>query len=481
MSKFISRRAFSLGATVGVVSLSAIPPLLRGQSIFDNSGLANLLGSSGDAFDQSLQGAYSFLNTMMDAYAAGSTVRLVQSYSDKAFAPFPSVAFTYDNAVTIMAYLARGMSGDVQRAIVLGHGLVHAQKTNFPVADGRFAQAYYVNTPDATGAYITPCAFPFYFYSSSVGDQAWAGLALAQLYHHTGTKAFLTAALSVANWIVTNTYDTQGPGGYRFGAVITPSNTSAPSGNGKSTEHNIDTFAFFTMLAELTNNAAATSNVMTWRANANHALTFVQAMFNASGGFFYTGTQADQVTTNTYPIPEDVQTWSYLALQSKTYGVSLDWVKSNLATLDTPSSPASALTGLGNINVQGETFDTASLATSGNDPEAVWLEGTAHTVAALLSRRAEKPFDSWFSNGDLETALTLLQNLRFAQAKLGAGQTVNGLTITLGQGLVAATGNLDTGFGYDYYPNLHIGATGWYAVALRTANPFQLGLRSQNW
>ena len=109
-------------------------------------------------------------------------------------------------------------------------------------------------------------------------------------------------------------------------------------------------------------------------------------MFNTAGGFFYTGTNADQITISTSIIPEDVQTWSYLALQSEAYGVSIDWVKTNLITIDTPSSPFSALKGMGNVRVEGETFDTASLATSGNDPEAVWLEGTAHTAAALLSR-----------------------------------------------------------------------------------------------
>ena len=37
--------------------------------------------------------------------------------------------------------------------------------------------------------------------------------------------------------------------------------------------------------------------------------------------------------------------------------------------------------------------------------------------------------------------------------------------------VVAATGYLDTGFGYGYYPDLHIGATGWYVMAAQAANP----------
>ncbi len=484
-----TRRGFASLAAAGLLSIAMRKPS-SAQGIYDSPGLTALFGDSVEAFQASLEGALTFLNTMQDAYAAGSTVRLSQSYSDQLFGPgFPYVGFTYDNAVVIHAYLARGLAGDVQRATVLGNGLLHAQATNFPVSDGRFAQGYYVNAADSSGASVTPAAFPFYFYSNSVGDQAWAGMALAQLYHATGDPAFLTAALKVANWIVANTYDTLGAGGYRFGTTINPQNQSVPSTNGKSTEHNIDTYAFFTMLATLTKGGKSNANGMTWSSLAQHALSFVQAMFNSTGGFFYTGTLGDQITINKYPIPEDVQTWSYLAMQNNAYGVSLDWVKTNLVTIDTPSSPFGALKGLGNLRVEGETFDTASLATNGaaNDPEAVWLEGTAHTAAALLSRQARGPAwdnqdrDDRESDGDFRTAHELLQNIKLAQSKLGTGQTVNSKPITAGQGIVAATGQLDTGFGYDYFPDLHIGATGWYVLALLAANPFQLGYRTRRW
>ncbi len=482
MTNKMTRRGFGSIATAGVLSLVGTKTA-PAQSFYNSPDMGDLFGRSSEDFETSLDGAFSFLNTMQDAYVGGNTVRLTQSYSDQLFAPFSSVAFTYDNAVVIQAYLARGLAGDVQRAVVLGNGLVHAQATNFPVSDGRFAQSYFVNTADATGAFVTAAAFPFYFYTSSVGDQAWAGMALAQLYHRTGTAAFLTAALNVGNWIVTNAYDTLGAGGYRFGTNINPSNQSVPSTNGKSTEHNIDTYAFFTMLATRTKGGQSSANGLSWASNAQHALTFVQAMFNTSGGFFYTGTLGDQITINTSPIPEDVQTWSYLALQDNAYGVSLDWVKTNLLTIDTPSAPFSALKGLGNLRVEGETFDTASLATNGgvNDPEAVWLEGTTHTAAALLSRQLPAEKDIPFYKGDLNTAVGLLQNIRFAQSKLGVGQKVNGAVIPAGQGITASTGQLDTGFGYDYFPDLHIGATGWYALAVLAANPFQLGYRSSKW
>ena len=475
MIRVLSRRQFGLAATSGILSLSGSNHA-GGQSIYHSPEQTTLYGRDCDAFQSSIDGAYTFLSTMSDAYATGATTRLVQSYSDQAFPGFSQVAFTYDNAVIVLAYLARDRAEDIYRASVLGDGLVHAQATNFPFHDGRFAQAYYVNVPDSSGAYITPAAYPFYFYGSAVGDQAWAGMALAQLYKRTGKSAYLTAALSAGNWIVANTYDTQGAGGYRFGAIINQYNQSVPSPNGKATEHNIDTYAFFTMLAKLTRSGKA-ANGATWSSLAAHALSFVEALFEPAGGFFYTGTNSDQVTISKGIIPEDVQTWSYLALKNSAYGVSLDWVKTNLVTIDAPSSPFSALKGLGNLRILGETFDTASLATSGNDPEAVWLEGTAHTAAALLARQMEPDNDLPLFSGDLQTARMLLENLRFAQSKLGVGQKVNSVPIPPGQGIVSATGQLDTGFGYDYYPNLHIGATGWYALAAQAANPFQLSQR----
>jgi hypothetical protein len=76
---------------------------------------------------------------------------------------------------------------------------------------------------------------------------------------------------------------------------------------------------------------------------------------------------------------------------------------------------------------------------------------------------------------DLATALLLLDNIRAAQKQLGRGQTVGGTPIPAGQGIVASSSVLNGGFGSSYYPNLHIGATGWAAMAAQLGNPFLLG------
>jgi hypothetical protein len=467
----ITRRKF-FGFGLGAAAAAGIVPLSLASPAHAAPTDPASQPDNAIAFFGSIDKALDFQNTMMDAYATGDTVRLTQSYADQS--GLESTAFTYDNAVSIHAYLLNGSRDSLARAEVLGQGLIYAQATNFPFNDGRFAQAYFVNQPSASGAFITPAAFPFYFYTSAVGDQSWAGMALAQLYHRTRKASYLTAALNVANWIVTNTFNTLGPGGYSFGTNINQFNQSVPSTNGKSTEHNIDTYAFFTMLDQLTHHGTA-NNGTSWKDLAAHALSFVTAMYNAPGGYFFTGTLGDQITVNPTPIPEDCQTWSYLALLNNRFKHTIDWAIANLQTTDTSASTNSNLTG--SESFTGMVFDTASLAPTipGSDPNAVWLEGTSHTIAALIARSiagADSPRDRV---QNLQAAVRFVDTCENAQAQLGAGQTVNGAAIPLGQGLVASTSQMDTGFGYTYGPSKHIGATGWYLIAARGGNPFQLG------
>jgi hypothetical protein len=238
----ISRRDL-FGMGVGAVATAGLAPLALTKSAYASGVSSSSPIAEAEGYLSSINKAFQFQEMMMDAYATGNTVRLTQSYSDAALG---ATAFTYDNAVSIHGYLLRGNADGLNRAEVLGNGLLYAQANNFPVADGRFAQAYFVNVPSSDGAYISPAAAPYYFYGSAVGDQAWAGMALAQLYRRTGQSKYLTAALKVGNWIVTNTYNTLGAGGYSYGTIIDQYNQSQPSPNGKSTKHNIDTYAFFT-------------------------------------------------------------------------------------------------------------------------------------------------------------------------------------------------------------------------------------------
>jgi hypothetical protein len=81
-------------------------------------------------------------------------------------------------------------------------------------------------------------------------------------------------------------------------------------------------------------------------------------------------------------------------------------------------------------------------------------------------------------HGDVDTAQILLDNISASQETLAKDQTAGGKTIPDGEGVVAASSVLNTGFGFSYDPNRHIGATSWFAMAGQAGNPLQLGFRS---
>src|SRR5215471_20566619 len=129
------RRMMQLGigaATAGVVPASK--PLAYASAL----GIVRDLDvPGGPQLRASINAAYEFLRQMMDAYTQGSTVRLCQSYCDQiAGGTFLSTAFTYDNALLALAFLAREHSDDIARAIIIGNALVYAQQTD-PANDGQ--------------------------------------------------------------------------------------------------------------------------------------------------------------------------------------------------------------------------------------------------------------------------------------------------------------------------------------------------------
>src|ERR1700732_2567525 len=137
-SKISRRRMMQLGvgaATAGVVQVSKPLAYASGLGANDDFDVPG-----GPQLQNSTKAAYAFLRQMMDAYAQGSTVRLCQSYCDQiAGGTFFSTAFTYDNALLALAFLARGHSDDMERAIIIGNALLYAQQTD-PAGDGRFRQ-----------------------------------------------------------------------------------------------------------------------------------------------------------------------------------------------------------------------------------------------------------------------------------------------------------------------------------------------------
>lgn len=434
-----------------------------------------------DAFGDrngSIVRAYEYLSLAMDAYQQGRTPRLVQSYADSQ--GLGSTAFVYDNALAILAYLNRGRRDDVARAMLLGDSFLYAQTHDGTYSDGRLRQAYWVGPftlPIATNdsyfvrkdGSVNLVGAPWFFVGSSVSDMSWVGIALARLFARTGKSRYLEGSLRLGRWIVDNAFDTFGLGGYSFGVDGNNQRLSLM----KLTEHNVDVYGFFTnLLAPLTGEAR-------WMNRGRHALEFIERMWNADDGFFYTGSN-DGKTIDTAVVLEEVQSESYLSLLDRRYADALDWTKSNLVATDTPQSLNASFTG--NLRLSGVSFsDVSRRATErGNpsdplpDPDAVWFEGSAHMAAALLARRLGARRDLPTFHGDIATASEYLDHIVLAQSELGRGQTVNGVALPGRSGVVAASSVLNTGTGFSYFPNVHLGATSWYLLAALAGNPYQL-------
>ncbi|WP_242635182.1 Tat pathway signal sequence domain protein [Cellulomonas sp. zg-ZUI22] len=412
--------------------------------------------------------AVAFVRAATDAYPALNTgPRLAQSYTDEL--GLFSTAFVYDNALAVCALLADGRRGSVETARVIGDGLLFAQEHDPDHADGRLRQGYnvgpytfYDGSPQPDGFVRADGAanvgWQFGFLGTAVGDMAWPGIALLQLYRATRDPRYRDGAVRIGEWITATTWSTAPLGGFSFG--VDGANQPVPNG---STEHNVDCVAFFTMLRKATGDRR-------WGGAVEHARRFVERMWEPASGWFWTGTN-DGVEINRDPVPLDPATWSRLAIGDRRYDPALDWAASALAVTDDAAAPTSQLPD--GEQVSGVTFSTASLTSTAQyngitvHPQGVWLEGTAQLATSLLDRDRR---------GDRQRAEALLAQVRHAQDVLGGGQHLGGVEVD--GGVVAASSLLDSGFGFGYFQVQHVGATSWFLLASTRSNPMRWdGLR----
>jgi hypothetical protein len=377
----------------------------------------------------SVDNAYTFLYNMMDTYASGSTLRLPPSYVNTAASNNGDVAYIYDDAVMIIALLTRGTAEDISRAEIMGDAIVCAQAHD-PIGDGRLRDQYHTDPFILPNGDVNIDGGKDEGEGSDTGNMAWTGLALVRLYHATNNVSYLNAAIALGNFIQTNDYSTNGAGGYTGG--INPNYTKITY---KSTEHQIDLYGFFTMMAKATGDRI-------WDTYAQHALTEMLALWDSSGGNYWIGTLNNGVTINKTddPKPEDVQSWSYLSTTLADHEQALDWVVKTLAVTKDGFS--------------GVAFDTGDIS-HGKCCTGVWFEGTAHMAAALKLRKLP---------GDAALATAYLADIEYAQT--------NGLNND-GLGIIAASINGLEADGDHYYASLHVGATGWYCLAAHGGNPFR--------
>jgi hypothetical protein len=404
-------------AAVGLITIGAVAVTAAGAPSAPMSCVVGVECRT-SARLSSVGKAYAFLDQMMDRYATGSTPRLVQSFTGGLLGrQHFTDSETYDDALMIDAYLAGGTRDDLGRAEVIGNGLLYVQAHD-PDHDGRIRAAY-APTPLRRPGDVR-ATDP----TSDVGNMAWVGQALVQLYAATHHARYLHGAEAIGTWIQLHCRDTRGAGGYTGGY-----GAGGQKLTWKSTEHNIDLYALFTLLAKETHQAR-------WTARAAWARRFVASMWIPSQHRFYVGTGYNGVTPNNQEQPEDVNSWSYLALEDPAYASSIDWDITHLA-------------------VTAHGFPGVSFCRG--DRSGVWFEGTAHLADALETRHRR---------GDAARAAAYLADIRHAQAD---GPNTDG------EGIIAASKNYLSDCDGDYYfASLHTGATSWYILAAKKANPFHL-------
>ena len=465
----LSRRVFLAGVSASVVFGSAVlrAPEASGAGPRDDTDW-----DAGARHIGSTRRAQAFLRAMTDAYpAANPGPRIPQSYADEL--GLFSTAFIYDVALALCAALAGGRRTR-GLATTIGDGIVYALDHDPQYSDGRLRQAYnvgpyvfYDGNPQPYG-FIRPdgtanVGSQFGFLGTAVGDMAWPGIALVQLYRETRQRRYLDAAVRIGTWITTNAVSPGSLGGFRFG--VSAANTPIPN---VSTEHNIDCTSFFGQLYRATRDRR-------WLGAVTRARGFVDRMWSDAGGFFYTGSN-DGETINPNPLPLDPQTWSWLALRDRRYARALEWASSTLAVTDQASVPNSQVPA--GVTVSGVTFSTASLTSTASynqipvNQQGVWLEGTAQLATSFADRGGRQ---------DRARAGALLRQIRIAQRELGFGTTpgtpqhVGGQPLAEGGGVVAASSLIDSGFGFGYFRVQHVGATSWYLMAAARTNPMQYG------
>ena len=410
---------------------------------------ASLIGSIGlqaspalalpntDAIYPHVANAYKHLDEAMDEWGKGSQLRLPSSYHKGEKESWnPSVI--YDDALTIIAYANRSDSPEsLERAKNMGNTILELQAKD-PAGDGRIRNAY---MPDQL---FLPNGRPNITSSGpAAGNMAWAGMALAHLAKATGDAKYQQGAAKIGEWLLRETSDSRGAGGFTGGYKI-----DGTKATWKSTEHNIDMIGLFGMLHELSGDAK-------WEQARSSAEKFVRSMWNNQEGRFSTGTQDDGVTSNDSEyIPEDIHSWAVLALGDQSLNRGLDWAVKNLETTD-KSTPNYPFTGTRYaLQIVKDRLDR-------ND-NVVWLEGTAHMALALKCSA---------QGANAAKSKEYLKTVETAQVH-GPNADGKGIQADTSVGYSGGSGGDEMA-----HTSLHIGATSWYIMAAQGINPLRLGTR----
>jgi hypothetical protein len=355
-------------------------------------------------------------------------------------------------------------AGDLARARTIADAMIYAQSNDRFFGDGRLRNAYQggdialppgwvpnsrLNTVRMPGWYDVGRTAWFEDesqVSTTTGNVAWAMLSLLYFYETTQEQKYLQAVDRLGNWVINNTWDDRGTGGFTGGydgwenGAVSGGAASCATNifvNGqckrlyKATEHNIDLYSAFSRLNLIEHSAR-------WAQAAQHAKTFFLSQWDNQGGKFWTGTAEDGVTTATDVVPVDIQVWALEALgsEAQNYMRSLTYVEANHKTS------------------LGFGFKQNGGNSCGDN---TWFEGTSQVALAYLL------------TGNTAKWQSTLDGVHSVQSGAGGVPATDGSCLNTGF-------TLNDGQPWLYLPRLHVGATAW--LAENGVNPFRASLYS---
>jgi hypothetical protein len=335
-----------------------------------------------------------------------------------------TAAFTYDNALAVVALLACDRRA---QALRIGEALRLAA-----AGEARLRNAYrdgaVEDKPQPNGwwdAAENRWIEDGYQAGTATGNVAWTALALLALNAATGDARWRDAAEKLAQWVVANTSDRRGSGGFDGG--VYGFDPKAEKLSWKATEHNVDLIAVFVWLDKLAPAAK-------WHEQMLRARRFVDAQWDKANGRFVVGTLPDGVTRNRTTSALDVQLWPLLLPDA-----ARDWRRAVAYAVRAHGVPGG--------------FDFNA------DRDGLWLEGTAQ--AALTYRRIGRGKD----------ANALFANIVRQFASGGYVYATREPRISTGLALSGASESAD----FYYYRQPHLGATAWPVLAARDWDPLLPG------
>ena len=346
--------------------------------------------------------------------------------------------------MAVLAFLADGSSDSLRRAKLIGNAFVQAATHDRTYVDGRFRTAYMpgdialppgwvvngkVGTVPMPGFYLEN---PDHYYEVEnvdvdTGNNAWAMMALLALYKQFGDTNYLNAAENTGQFIQTMRVNSATYPGFLGG--IANAETDPANRTYKSTEHNLDTYAAFTVMYQITGHTQ-------WLSGALVASNFVESMWETNRGSYLAGTTGsvpDSRNQTVGQLPLDTQTWTILAIP----GTLIRHPNLFVALQQYHTNQHEGFT--------GEDFN--------DDLDGVWFEGTAQTTVVFASVGNSLQMDQF---------RTTLQTAQQIPPPYGDGMGTP----------AASHDGVTSGFGFNLFRRPHVGATSWNIFAQKGFNPF---------